>query len=289
MAAKKREIYARAAVQLRTHERAIRAETICPGAMGLYFFLLLDSRGEQSHGDVAELVAMCSWGAPQSFRKKQAEALIKVGLVERRDDRLHVVKYDEHNDTPVDIAESRKAARNRQRSRRGHGDVTRDTRVSHADVPISISISDSSDLVSADPDQPVKSSMRAREAPPDEPPAWFGAALLTIEMQTGEQLRPADSWLRYSGHRANKGMPQNQQDAVYWLTTVMVPEARKERLDASARREREAKWDRERVVPRLVEVAKAPYHAEYRPPKDDDQAPPEVARAGLQGLMGVLG
>jgi hypothetical protein len=80
----------------------------------------------------------------------------------------------------------------------------------------------------------------------DEPPAWFGEAIATVEVQTGETIRPSDSWLRYSGHRAGKGIAKTPQDAVYWLTTVMVPEARKERRDASDRREREAKWDRQR-------------------------------------------
>lgn len=243
MAAKKREIYARAAVQLRTHERAIKAERICPGAMGLYLFLLLDSRGEQSAGDVAELVAMCSWGAPTSYRKKQAEALIAVGLVERRDDRLVVSRYEEHNDTPFDIAAAREAARTRKvKSRVSHGDVTRDSRVSHAEVPISISSSLSlsgSDLEIA----------RAREAPDptSAPPEWWADALEAIAMNTGETLPAGEAWLRYAGHRAGKGRSADRADAVYWLTTVLVPERRKARDDARHRDDRDAKFDRERA------------------------------------------
>ena len=57
MSAKKREIYARAAVQLRSHERPAVAESLCPGAMGLYLFLLVQARGEGSDGDVAEVIA----------------------------------------------------------------------------------------------------------------------------------------------------------------------------------------------------------------------------------------
>lgn len=84
---------------------------------------------------------------------------------------------------------------------------------------------------------------------PTKVPEWFGSAIGTVEDSTGEKLRPADSWLRYSGHRAGKGIPKGQQDAVYWLTTVMVPEARKERRAESDKRERDAKWDRQRAGP----------------------------------------
>lgn len=154
MATKKREIYSRAAVQLRTNERAIRAERQCPGAMGLYFFLLLDARGEETYGDVAEDVALASWAGKESYRSKQAAALIAYGLVERRDDRLHVLRYDEHNDTPSEIDVARSAARDRKRKERGHGDVTRDAPVTHAEVPCSSSISPDSRSSGSDPDLP---------------------------------------------------------------------------------------------------------------------------------------
>lgn len=170
MAAKKREIYARCAVQLRTHERAFQAERMCPGAMGLYLFLLLDSRGEQTFGDVAEVVALSSWGAPTAYRKKQAEALIAVGFIERRAvagaDRLVVVKYDEHNDTPEDIESNKAKARERMEELRAKrkaekaalkaacsGDVRRTEGERSPDVPISSSISISlSDLSGRDPE-----------------------------------------------------------------------------------------------------------------------------------------
>jgi hypothetical protein len=102
----------------------------------------------------------------------------------------------------------------------------------------------SSDLISDRkiPEEIPSARARAPDPPVSTgPPPWFGEAIETVEAQTGEKLRLADSWLRYSGHRTNKGLPKNQQDAVYWLTTVMVPEARKERRDESSRREREAK------------------------------------------------
>lgn len=145
MASKKREIYARVATQLRTHDRARLAEKTCPGAMGLYLFLLLQARGEQTQGCASEEAAWESWSAPISYRKKQAEALILVGLVARLDGRLHVVKYDEHNDTPADIEQAKEKARVRMHNVRERnacsGDVRRTLGERSPDVPSSISSS----------------------------------------------------------------------------------------------------------------------------------------------------
>lgn len=248
MAAKKREIYARAAVQLRTHERAIKAERACPGAMGLYLFLLLDSRGEQTHGDVDEVVALTSWGGNERYRAKQVEALIAVGLIDRSDGRLHVRKYDEHNDTPADIAVAREAARKRKKVSRGHGDVTRDSVVGHAEVPISISysLSGSGSEIKIPEEIP---SARARPDPTAPPPPWWDAVLATVGMNTGVDLPGGEAWLRYAGHRAGKGLVADQRDALYWLTTVMVPEARKTLTEDARQRERDAKFDRQRAGP----------------------------------------
>ncbi len=168
MATKKREIYARAATQLRTHERPVVAERRCPGAMGLYLFLLLQARGEQTDGDVAEAIAEASWGAPTTYRRKQAEALIEAGLVERVDRRLVVIKYAEHNDTTADIESAKAKARERmykvrspdvrRTQREQDGDVRRTEGGCSLDVPISYSISTSgsgSDLGDQDlPDRP---------------------------------------------------------------------------------------------------------------------------------------
>jgi hypothetical protein len=52
---------------------------------------------------------------------------------------------------------------------------------------------------------------------------------------TGERFGVAEAWLRYAGHRSGKRIAMNERDAGYWLGTVMVPEARKERRAASDR------------------------------------------------------
>lgn len=174
MATAKREIYARGAVQLRNHDRPRVAEKMCPGAMGLYFFLLLQARGEQTHGDVLDLAAYESWGAPTAYRKKQEAALIAAGLVERRGDRLVVVKYLEHNDGPEEIAAAKDRVNLRQDKKRHpekYATVTRDTHVTapalSPGLPISYSSSPSgsgsADHRSEDPD----SSPRADDEAPD--------------------------------------------------------------------------------------------------------------------------
>jgi hypothetical protein len=258
MAAKKREIYARAAVQLRTHERPAEAERLCPGSMGMYLYLLVQARGEGTNGDVSETVAFASWGAPIAYRRKQAEALIAVGLLVRDGTRLHVVKYDEHNDTLEDIESNRLAARERMRSvrsgsRSGSLPVQRTDSERSVDVPISISYSLSDLDLEKIPEEIT--SVRARPDPGGAPPDWWEAVLATLAMQTGETIAAGEAWLRYAGHRAGKGIAATREDAMYWLTTVMVPQARKDRNDAARQRERDAKYDKHRAGPNtLAEV-----------------------------------
>jgi hypothetical protein len=232
MATKKREIYARVAVQLRTHERALRAERACPGAMGMYLFLLLDARGEETAGDVAEVVALASWGGGERYRAKQIEALVAVGLIERREDRLVITKYDEHNDTPADIAAARRRARERMQAVRANkqrtppelgGEVPRTS----PDVPISSSSSISisgSDLVVGRSDPPDRSPT---------PPEWFVEAAGSAAMAVGGEVGDLPArWASYRASRARKGWAQNHEDAVGWLCDVV----RSERARAAAAR-----------------------------------------------------
>ena len=172
MSSKKREIYARAAVQLRSHERPGHAESICPGAMSLYLFLLVQARGEGSNGDVSEVTAYSAWSAPTAYRKKQAEALIVAGLVERRDGRLRVIRYEEHNDTTADIAAARAAAKEKKRYQRRPESVPRDnrgdTQGTTSVVPISTSYSLSgSDLSSERDPDPLGSPPEPEPSPAD--------------------------------------------------------------------------------------------------------------------------
>lgn len=277
MATAKREIYARMATQLLNHERAVIAETECPGAMGLYAFLLMQARFAETHGETIAPIAYASWGAPIAYRKRQAAALIKAGLVEEKDGKLLVVKYLDHNDGPEDIRRNKAAASLRQDKRRHperYASVTRDTSVtSHGlshDNPSSCSSSSSisySDLEgrSEEPDParatPEEQPSRPHnDAPPcaaptslvavpdamSAPPDWWDAVIATLHASTGVLVSAVPCWLSYAGHRASKGRPAERSDALYWLNQVKVPEERERLRRESRDRERDDRMARER-------------------------------------------
>jgi hypothetical protein len=140
-------------------------------------------------------------------------------------------------------------------------DVTSVTAVTDPPCDVSDAPSNliSSDLISDQIPEEIPSA-RARPAPsapdPQGPePEWWAGVLTTIGMDTGVHLPGRESWLRYAGHRASKaqreGRPQpaTQADAVHWLATVLVPEARKAREQERRQRDRDAKFDRPRAGP----------------------------------------
>lgn len=76
----------------------------------------------------------------------------------------------------------------------------------------------------------------------DPPPKWFADVVASVELSCMVDLRVPDCWLRYAGHRGEKGKKPSANDARYWLTTVMVPEAREAVRRAARDRERDAKF-----------------------------------------------
>jgi hypothetical protein len=109
-------------------------------------------------------------------------------------------------------------------------------------------ISSESDLGSDARDLPT--GVRERIVEPitevGPPPAWFPTAVDVVAMNTGIALPVGEAWLRYDGHRQGKGLPRTQPDAQYWLTTVMVPEAREVLRRATRDKDRDAKFDRDK-------------------------------------------
>lgn len=95
----------------------------------------------------------------------------------------------------------------------------------------------------------ISSSLSEGE-PEREAPSWFVDVVEAVTMDTGERFNVPEAWMRYAGHRATKGRPRNAQDARYWLGTVMVPEARKERQAASDRRLNQQRRDGPPSAPR---------------------------------------
>jgi len=112
----------------------------------------------------------------------------------------------------------------RARRKSDVGDASDVTSVTSVTTPHVTPVLVSSDLVSSGSSDLGSGSPRRTD-----PPEWWTAACETVEMTTGVKLRAAEAWLRYAGHRRSNAKPMTHDDAVYWLTTVDVREARQER------------------------------------------------------------
>jgi hypothetical protein len=73
-----------------------------------------------------------------------------------------------------------------------------------------------------------------------DPPEWWDGVIGLIAGNVGVELHAKEAWYRYDGHRANKGVSPNQRDAMYWLNTVMVREAKEAIHKAAVDAERTA-------------------------------------------------
>lgn len=220
------------------------------------------------------------WGAGGKKNAPIAERLVEVGLWEKTETGYRISKWEEMgNPTKAGLAAKREEERTGRANRRQN--------TKRSDPPPAVE----SGVVSAPDNVPDKertpdgvpysysksSGSGSREGVQGEDrPPWFDDAIATVEMQTGVKLRPADCWLRYFGHRRNKGVAPSHGDAVYWLTTVMVPEGRRELRAEADKRERDAKFDAERANRpsgfRQPETPPAPYHqvTKRKPANDAD-------------------
>ena len=125
----------------------------------------------------------------------------------------------------------------------------------------------SSDLISSPADQDHLAGQKGVGAGASSAPPWFDDVLEVIAMDTGERLAKGEAWLRYAGHRASKRERPERDHAIYWLTTVMVQEAKDAREEAHRRRERDEQRDRARGAP---------------PPPKPRQTPEEAQRKAQQ-------
>ncbi len=170
-------------------------------------------------------------------------------------------------------------AEKRARDREG---VTRVT--SPASLPSPASHSDSvtgvtpvlvlSDLVSSGSGSPSDADVL------EAPPAWWAAAVASVEMTTGEAIDAGTVWLRYAGHRSGKGKRPTARDAQYWIAGVVVPELKKAREEAHHRGERDAKRDDE--YRKAKDGPKVPDAAPLIRERDEwerDAGPPDPATA----------
>ena len=152
---------------------------------------------------------------------------------------------------------AKKRARDAEAAQTAANDVPSQpvTRVTSGDVasPSDLDlISSGSDLSEAREDLVGN---RAREGVAnalDAPPEWWSGVCETVShgcLGSTNGLSPPECWLAYAGHRHGKGKRPDRNDAVHWLTQVMVPKA-KDRIRAEThQRERDAKYDAARARP----------------------------------------
>lgn len=252
-------IFAKVDVKLRDHVRAHKAGV----AMSTWLWALLYVREQETDGVVPDIALRLAWAGEKEARR-HADALVLVGLWEVHEDGWRICRYDVKNETREAIASRRKDTRERvskfrngSRNTEGnalHGvDVTTGTAVA---VPGSDSGS-GSDLRSREGERergPTSVVQRVAD-PQAAPPEWLDGVLATIHTTYEVLLPKAQAWVRYAAHRASKSqqlgrpIPATREDALHWLSTVMVEEARKQREEVRHQRERDAKFDARRAGP----------------------------------------
>jgi hypothetical protein len=284
--------FAKVDTALRDHPKAVAAG---PYAMGVWLAALCYIRDHLTDGFVPREAVPGFFGGGDENLKAVAK-LVAQGLFLEAPGGFQLANYAVKNQTKEQVNTAIEGARERMRrvreSRRSSDDVRANIERTNAFVPPSPSPS----LSDLDQD-PTRARDHGAELVPvvpgnavnDDaatPPPWFLDACAAVDLVAGEKLTVGECWLRYHGHRAGTpGKRPGKADAQYWLTSVVVPELRRERertkrlasLPASAPRG-------------APEPAPAPYHREWKPPKD--QGTPirgeEAARLG-DGLQAALG
>lgn len=233
-------IYAKVDVKLRDHERAHRAGA----AMATWTWALLYVREQETDGFIPDVALRGAWVGERDALK-HAATLCLVGLWEKTDGGWRITKYDSKNDTKASIDARRAEARDRMgRVRANRVRTSHEPRGSEQSA---VPGSRSGSVEVRDQVGVLSRPASERPDPGGKAPDWWDAVLATIGMNTGVDLEPGTAWLRYAGHRHGKGLPATREDALYWLPTVMVPEAKKSLADAARQRERDAKFDRQRA------------------------------------------
>lgn len=286
-------------VKLRTHVtghvRFLEAGSV---ARDLYVWGMAWSGHQETDGVIPMAALLASpWGAGGKRNVVIAQKLVEVGLWVRTDAGFAICKWAEQgNVTKADLVEKRDVWRKKKAAAR-----EKRAAVETPPKPDTLDSVDESGVCPRGTPRGIPAGIPTSTSTSDlgslggtggsTPPEWFGAALETVENQTGEKLRPPDSWLRYSGHRAGKGIAAGQQDAVYWLATVMVPEARKERRAESDKRDRDAKFDAERAARPSkftpADTPPAPYHRPARVPREE-RSDPKHASAAMAEMLAAL-
>lgn len=243
------------------HARFLEAGS---AARDLWHWGMLYAGKHETDGEIPMAALMAStWGKGGKANVLIASRLVAVGLWERTDSGWRILKWAEQgNQTKAQIVADREAARERMKKKRTPSQPTRSPELrenfarSSPDVPTSTSYSSS------------VSDLGSRESTPSAtPPEWWEGTCGAVEMATGEQFNHAAAWLRYSGHRRDKGRSLTANDAQQFLVSVDVKERRQERHREQVSRD---------IVKQRDEARAPKPEPVWRPPADDaDAATPE--------------
>ena len=230
------------------HERFLSVGAL---ARDLWSWGMLYAGKHETDGELPMAAVLTSaWGHGTQRNVHLAITLVEAGLWLRTTHGFSICRWAEQgNETKASIIAKREAGKERK-ARFDAAKVTRSECVRNGVGNAFGSTSTSSESLISDPDptRDPPSEVRMLAAPESAgPPDWFGTAVEVIAMGTGVELPVSEAWLRYDGHRAGKGIAPTPKDAQYWLTTVMVPEARELLRRAARDRERDAAFRRDKL------------------------------------------
>lgn len=228
--------FAKLQVSLCSDERALRAGE----AMATHCWALTYCRHHERDGGVPRVALRTSW-VGEKVALQHAIVLVTVGFWQTDGDDWLIVDYAAHNETRAEIDARRERERLKKQQQRGFATATVPT-----DVPSTVpsvspgdSVGDSTVDTSESPTgspPPISTSTsistsisRSREGVQGEIPAFYVSAIDTVEADTGVRIERRASWLRYEAHRKSKGKPMSREDAVQWLCSVDVREAKRDR------------------------------------------------------------
>jgi len=207
-------------------------------AFGLWCWGQCYARTHRTDGLLRRSAVLASLAGTVADIQRLAAELVRVGLWVDHEAGWSIHNFEKKSARATSSAERMRRLREK-RGKADGGDVTCDvtpvTVTPNTVTVCSSSSSSSSDLKISSPADQINLT-GGSVGPPAKPPEWFADLVQAICDDTGERFGVPEAWMRYSGHRATKGIAVNPQDARYWLGTVMVPEARKERRAESDRR-----------------------------------------------------
>jgi hypothetical protein len=216
-------------VSIITHRRVAQVDKRYRlAALGLWAWGQCYARTHKTDGLLHRASVLSALAAPEADIERVAAELVKVGLWIARDDGdFDVHNFEKKASRSGSSAERMRKLREKRRESDAPGDVT----------VTSLSVTrDASPVTGCSTSPSISISVSSSGEPERGPPEWFAETAQRVMDDTGEKFGVPEAWIRYSGHRATKGVAVNERDASYWLGTVMVPEARKERRNESDRR-----------------------------------------------------